>query len=85
MVGNLEILRGELNKVQKALQETKAKDYKRYSTLYQVYVGLTNVVNQTEAMQKQATEEAKKEKERQKILKEAEKENKKKAKETENK
>lgn len=78
MVSNLEILRGELKKVQTALQETKAKDYKRYATLYQTYIGLVNVVNQTESIQKQQVEEAKKEKERKKILKEAEEENKKK-------
>lgn len=78
MVKNLKVLKGELMKVERTLVETNPRDYKRYATLYQTYIGLTNVVNQAEAMKKQEEEEERKEKERQKILKEAEVENKKK-------
>lgn len=72
MIKNLKVLKGELIKVESALMETKPRDYKRYATLYQTYIGLTNVVNQAEAMEKQEKEEKRKEEERQKILRGAE-------------
>lgn len=74
MVSNLEFLRGELTKVQKGLNNTSAKDYKRYATLYQTYVALVNAVNQTEAMQKQAIEEEKRKREQEKAFEAAKKE-----------
>lgn len=79
MISNLEFLRGELTKVQKTLNNTKAGDYKRYATLYQTYISLTNTINQIEAIQKQMAEEEKRKQEEARLRKEAEEELKKEA------
>lgn len=72
MVENLNMLKEEKEKIEKSLQKTRGNDYKRYATLWQVYIGLVNTINQTEAILKQQEEERKRKEEEERILKEAE-------------
>lgn len=70
----LELLKGELKKVEETLAKTKAGDYKRYATILQAYFTLANNVQQLEMVEERKRQEAKEEEERQRILKEAEEE-----------
>lgn len=55
MVSNLEFLRGELTKVEKELNNTNPRNYKKYFALYQTYIGLTYNINELEKMKKHYT------------------------------
>ena len=74
MVDNLNFLRVEATKLQKELEKTNAKKYKKYATLLQAYLTEVGNVNQLEAIQKQRAEEQKRKQEEERILKEAQKE-----------
>lgn len=72
MIDDLEFLRGEATKLQKALRNESGKNYKKYATLFQAYLTAKGNLQQLEAFQKQKAEEAKRKAEEEKILQEAE-------------
>lgn len=72
MIEDLEFLRGEATKIQNILRKESGNNYKKYATLFQVYLTTKGNVQQLEAFQKQQAEEAKRKAEEEKILKEAE-------------
>ena len=74
MIADLEFLRGEATKLQKAIRKDDTRNYKRYATLFQAYLTTTANVRQMEAYQRQKAEEEKRKAEEDRIMKEAEKE-----------
>ena len=57
MIDDLEFLRGEATKLQKAIRKDDTRNYKRYATLFQAYLTTTANVRQMEAYQRQKAEE----------------------------
>ena len=56
MIDDLEFLRGEATKLQKALRNESGKNYKKYATLFQAYLTAKGNLQQLEAFQKQKAE-----------------------------
>lgn len=69
MIDDLEFLRGEATKLQKALRSESGKNYKKYATLFQAYLTAKGNLQQLEAFQKQKAEEAKRKAEEEKYYK----------------
>lgn len=74
MISNLEILRKEITKLQRTLEDTNPKDYKRYATILNSYLNMVATFNQTEAILKNQEAERKRQEEIEKEKKEAEEE-----------
>ena len=74
MISNLEFLRKETTKIQKSLEDTNPKDYKKYATLLNSYFNVVATFNQTEAIIKNQEAERKRQQEIEKSYQEAEKE-----------
>ena len=74
MIDDLEFLRGEATKLQKASRKDDTRNYKRYATLFQAYLKTTANVRQMEAYQRQKAEEEKRKEEERKAFEEAKKE-----------
>ena len=74
MIDDLEFLRGEATKLQKALRNESGKNYKKYATLFQAYLTAKGNLQQLEAYRKQQQEEQKRREENRKAAEEAQKE-----------
>lgn len=74
MIDDLEFLRKEATKLQKVLMEESGKNYKKYATLFQVYLTAKGNLQQLEAYKKQQEEEKRREEENRKAVEEAKKE-----------
>ena len=70
MIDDLEFLRGEATKLQKAIRKDDTRNYKRYATLFQAYLTTTANVRQMEAYQRQKAEEEKRKAEEERIKQE---------------
>lgn len=73
MIDDLEFLRGEATKLQKALGNESGKNYKKYATLFQAYLTAKGNLQQLEAYRKQQQEEQKRREENRKAAEEAKK------------
>ena len=74
MIDDLEFLRGEATKLQKALRSESGKNYKKYATLFQAYLTAKGNLQQLEAYRKQQEEQKRREEENKKAAEEAKKE-----------
>lgn len=74
MIDDLEFLRGEATKLQKALRNESGKNYKKYATLFQAYLTAKGNLQQLEAYRKQQEEQKRREEENKKAAEEAKKE-----------
>ena len=74
MIDDLEFLRGEATKLQKALRNESGKNYKKYATLFQAYLTAKGNLQQLEAYRKQQEEQKRREEENKKAAEEAQKE-----------
>ena len=72
MIDDLEFLRGETEKLQKAIRKESGNNYKKYATLFQAYLTAKTNVQQLEMYKKQQEEERKRQEEIEKTRKEAE-------------
>lgn len=73
MIEDLEFLKGEATKLQKAVRKDDAKNYKRYVTLFQAYLTARGNIQQLEAYKRQQEEERKRKEENEKAFEEAKK------------
>ena len=73
MSEDLEFLKGEATKLQKAIRKDDAKNYKRYGTLFQAYLTARGNVQQLEAYKRQQEEERKRKEENENAFEEAKK------------
>lgn len=74
MIDDLEFLRGEATKLQKALRNESGKNYKKYATLFQAYLTAKGNLQQLEAYKKQQEEQKRRKEENRKAAEEAQKE-----------
>lgn len=73
MIDDLEFLKKEAEKLQKAVVNEDAKNYKRYVTLFQAYLTARGNIQQLEAYKRQQEEERKRKEENEKAFEEAKK------------